>query len=556
VRGNHALSIGGEFRRFQMNTLAAGFQDGYWSFTNQYTAGLTGGTLDTSDGSPIASFLLGLPSFGQINQVFQGTTRGTRWSEYRPYIQDDWKLRPNLTVNLGFAYNVTPPKVEAHDRQSNFDWATGQFLIPGKTSGRTAGVTTDWTGLEPRIGFAWSPRNRADWSVRGGYAMFHDSGWNLGSQTLWQNPPFVAAPSWNADNLYPSSTETPEEGFPTPVEPTSTSQFAGDSLNFQPLNAKMGRVQQFDFSLQHQLPAQILMTVSYTGGRSSHILVGNENFNTPPPNTTNATGPYSQYVLVNCYCDRGKTRYDGLEVKAETKNTGRGLYALVGYTYSKGFDNGLADYQGTPGGVTYFPLTVAGNSDKGVSEVDTTNNFVASVLYNLPVGHGQRFGNNWSRVPDEVLGHWQFNTVAHVHSGFPLFMSTANNNSGTNLGGNTPGSNRPDRVCNGALRGSAQNINNWFNTACFTDPAAGGLGDSSRSALFGPDFVNFDMSLFKTEQLWNEHTKLQFRAEAFNAFNHPQFGQPGTTLDSGNFGQIQYTINNPRLVQFALRITF
>jgi hypothetical protein len=106
------------------------------------------------------------------------------------------------------------------------------------------------------------------------------------------------------------------------------------------------------------------------------------------------------------------------------------------------------------------------------------------------------------------------------------------------------------------LRGSAQNINNWFNTACFTDPAAGGLGDSSRSALFGPDFVNFDMSLFKTEQLWNEHTKLQFRAEAFNAFNHPQFGQPGTTLDSGNFGQIQYTINNPRLVQFALRITF
>jgi hypothetical protein len=560
VRGNHSISIGGEFRRFQMNTLAAGFQDGQWSFTSQYTSALTtAGAFpsNTTTGSPIASFLLGLPSYGEINQVFQGTTRGTRWSEYRPYVQDDWKLRPNLTVNLGLAYNVTPPKVEAHDRQSNFDWATGQFLIPGVNSGRTAGVRTDWTGLEPRFGFAWSPRNRADWSVRGGYAMYHDSGWNLGSQTLWQNPPFVAAPSWTADNLNPSTTFTPEQGFPAPVEPTSSSQFAGYALNFQPLNAKLARVQQFDFSIQHQLPAQILMTVTYTGSRDSHILVGNQNFNTPPPNTSsNASGKYPQYGLVNCYCDRGKVRYDGLEVKAETKNTSRGLYALVGYTYSKAFDNGLADYQGTPGGVTYFPLTVAGNSDKGLSEVDTTHNFVASVLYSLPVGHGLRFGNNWNHIEDVALGHWQFNTIAHAHSGFPLFMTTAVNGSGTSLGGNTPGSNRPDRTCKGDLSGGKQSINEWFNTGCFQDPLPGKLGDSSRSALFGPDFVNFDASLFKTAPLWGERTKLQFRAEAFNVLNHQQFGQPGTTEGAPNFGQISSTVNNPRLVQLALRITF
>ena len=558
VRGAHALTMGGEIRRFQMNTLAAGFQDGYWSFDNRYTAAIVPGTsaFDVTTGSPIASFLLGLPSFGQINQVFQGTSRGTRWTEFRPYIQDDWKIRSNLTINLGLAYNVTTPKTEVHGRQANFVFATGQFLIPGATSGPSAGVQTYWGGLEPRIGFAWSPRNNVNWSVRGGYSIYHDSGWNLGSQTLWQNPPFVTAPSFFADNLYPASTFTPEQGFPVTAEPSSPSQFVGNSLNFQPLNARLPIIQQFDLSVEHELPARILLTVSYTGSRGAHLLVGNENFNTPPPNTGGALPPYPQYGLINCYCDHGQTRYDGLEVKAETKSARHGIYVLVGYTYSKAFDNGLADFQGTPGGVTYFPLVVPGNSDKGLSEIDLTNNFVASLLYNLPVGKGQRFGSDLSGPADALLGHWQFNTIAHLHSGFPLFMSTAVNNSGTNLGGNTPGSNRPDRICNGKLSGSQQSINGWFDTGCFVDPAPGELGNAPRSTLFGPDFINFDMSLFKTVPLWSERAHLQFRAEAFNVFNHSQFGQPGTTEGAGGFGVIQYTVNNPRLIQFALRIMF
>ena len=558
VRGAHTLSMGGEVRRFQMNTLAAGFQDGFWFFDNRYTAGFIPDTsnFDVTTGSPIASFLLGLPSFGQINQVFQGTTRGTRWTEFRPYIQDDWKVRTNLTVNLGLAYNVTTPKIEVHNRQSNFVWATGQFLIPGVNSGPTAGVRTFWGGVEPRVGFAWSSRKGAKWSVRGGYAIFHDSGWNIGSQTLWQNPPFVTAPAWFADNTYPSSTFTPEQGFPVTSEPTNPSQFAGSSINFQPLNFKLPMVQQFNLSIQHELPGSIVLTASYTGSRGSHLLVANENFNTPPPNTTGELPPYPQYALVNCYCDHGQIRYDGLQVKAETKNARHGIYVLIGYTYSKAFDNGLADYQGTPTGVTYFPLVVPGKSDKGLSETDLTHNFVLSLLYDLPVGKGQRLGGNLEGVADALLGHWQFNTIATVHSGFPLFMSTAVNNSGTNLGGNTPGSNRPDRICSGKLSDGQQNINSWFDTSCFIDPAPGQLGDSPRSTLFGPDFVNFDMSLFKTFPLWNEGTKLQFRVEAFNVFNHAQFGQPGTTEGGGGFGVIQYTVNNPRLIQFALRVTF
>ncbi|HTY61611.1 MAG TPA: carboxypeptidase-like regulatory domain-containing protein [Acidobacteriota bacterium] len=558
VRGSHALSIGGEVRRFQLNTMAAGFQDGLWFFDNRYTAGIIPGTsaFVTDSGSPIASFLLGLPSFGMINQVFQGSTRGTRWTEFRPYVQDDWKVLPNLMINLGLAYNVTTPKVEVTNRQTNFDWDTGAFLIAGSNSGRTAGVHTYWGGLEPRVGFAWSSHNNANWAVRGGYAIFHDSGWNLGSQTLWQNPPFVTAPTFSPDNLYPSSTYTPEQGFPPRVQPTDPSQFVGSSINLQPSNAKLPMIQQFNLNIQRTLPAQILLTVSYTGSRGTHLLVANQNLNTPPPNTSGASSPYPEYGLVNCYCDRGHTRYDGLEIRAETKNPHHGIYMLLGYTYSKAFDNGLADYQGTPGGVSYFPL-LGGNADKGLSETDLTHNFVGSLLYDLPVGKGQSFGNKMGGAANAVLGNWHINAIAHIHSGFPLFMTTAVNNSGTNLGGNSPGSNRPNRVCNGKLGGSSQSISEWFDTSCFVDPEPGTLGDASRSTLFGPDFVNFDVSLFKTVPLGVENAKMQFRAEAFNLFNHPQFGQPGTTEGQGTgFGVIQYTVGNPRLIQFAMKIMF
>ena len=551
--------MGGEIRRLQLNTMAAGFQDGLWYFDNRYTAGIVPGTsdFDTAVGSPIASFLLGLPSFGMINQVFQGSTRGTRWTEFRPYIQDDWKILPNFTLNIGLAYNVTTPKVEVGNRQANFDWTTGKFLISGVNSDSAAGVQTYWGGLEPRLGFAWSPRSNANWSVRGGYAIFHDSGWNLGSQTLWQNPPFVAAPTWSPDNLYPSSTFTPEQGFPSRTQPTDPSQFAGSSINFQPLNAKLPMVQQFNLTIERALPGQLVLSVSYAGARSSHLLVANENFNTPPPNTSGTNPPYPQYGLINCYCDRGQSRYDSLVIKAETKNPRHGLYLLLGYTYSKAFDNGLADYQGTPGGVSYFPLSVSATADKSLSEINLTHNFVGNLLYDLPVGKGQKLGSNMSGVANAVLGNWHFNTIAHLHSGFPLFMTTAVNNSGTNLGGNSPGSNRPDRVCDGKLSGSQQSINEWFDTSCFVDPAPGKLGNAARSSLSGPDFINFDISLLKTMPLANDRAQVQFRSEVFNVFNHPQFGQPGTTEGQGTgFGMIQYTVGNPRLIQFALRIMF
>lgn len=555
--GAHQISFGGEIRRDQLNTLGYGQQDGMWFFDNLYTAGFTNGTFDSSTGSPIASFLLGLPRQGSDDQIFQGTVRARRWIEFRPFVQDNWKIRKDLTLNLGLGYNTTTAQVEAQNRQTNFNFATGQFLFAnfdGIHSGRTVGVNTYHGGFDPRIGFAWSPFGSKDWAIRGGYGIFHDSGWNLGTQGLWLNPPYVLAPTWFADNINPSTTFTPEQGFPILTEPTSPSQFVGSalttSLQFEVPNPKLGTVQQFNLDVQRNL-AGILFTAAYVGSRGAHILTGGTNFNSPPPNTTGALPPYPQFGAIQCFCNQGWSRYDSLQIGAEAKNVRHGLYFTVGYTWAKGFDNGFPDFQAALYGAIYYGLpNLPKNADKGLSEIQLNDNFVASLLWDVPIGRNKKIGSTLGSVGNAVLGGWQANTIAHLTSGFPLFMTTAVNNSGTDL------SNRPDRVCNGKLGQST--INEWFNTNCFVDPPPGVLGDASRSTLYGPDFINFDFSLFKNFPIskLGEASKIQFRSEFFNVFNHPQFGPPGTTEGGAGFGQVLSTINNPRLIQFALKFIF
>ena len=345
--GAHEISFGGEIRRDQLNTLGYGQQDGYWLFDNLYTAGFVNGQFDPTTGNPIASFLLGLPRQGFDDQIFSGTIRGRRWIEFRPFVQDNWKIRKNLTLNLGLGYNTTTAQVEAHNRQTNFDFATGQFLFAGFDgihSGRTVGVSTYHGGWDPRIGFAWSPFGSKDWAVRGGYGIFHDSGWNLGTQGLWLNPPYVLAPTWFADNINPSTTFTPEQGFPILTEPTSPSQFVGSSfttsLQFETPNPKLGTIQQFNLNVQRNL-AGVLFTAAYVGSRADHIMTAGTNFNTPPPNTTGAPPPYPQFGSVDCFCNQGWSRYDSLQIGAEAKNVRHGLYFSVGYTWARGFDDGF-----------------------------------------------------------------------------------------------------------------------------------------------------------------------------------------------------------------------
>ena len=541
VHGAHTLAFGGGIRIMQMNVLGAAFPMGEFSFDNFFTAGFADGSLNASTGNPIASFLLGLPAGGEHDQTFYGTTTGRRWKEFRPYAQDNWHVTSDLTLELGLAYNLTTPITEAHNRQSNFDFANGQLLVAGVNTNDAAGVQLYKLGFEPRIGVAWSPGASKKTAVRAGYAILHDAGWNLGSRGLQLNPPFLGSYLFQSDDITPVTTLS--AGFPLQTAP-STTNLTG-SVYSEPQDFRPGLIQQFNLNVQRQLPWNIVLTTGYAGARSAHLQTVDWNLDTATPGPgidPPSRRPYPQLTYINGILSRGQSRYDSLQVKAE-KEASKGLYFLIAYTWSKAFDNGLYDDLGSLVGVPYFPLYVPGTPDKGYSNIDQTHNFAASVVYQLP------FGADSKGFRRQLTAGWQFNLIAHVASGFPLGLSTSSNNSGTAIG------NRPNQICAGGL--SNWTVNEFFNTSCFVDPAPGQLGDAARTPLFGPAFANFDGSLFKSFPLpFREGMRLEFRTEVFNIFNHPQFAEPGTILDAPGFGQITSTVNNPRLIQFALKLIF
>jgi hypothetical protein len=269
-----------------------------------------------------------------------------------------------------------------------------------------------------------------------------------------------------------------------------------------------------------------------------------------------AAFPYS--TISNIY-DAGRAEYNSLQIKAETKSARHGIYALIGYTYAHTYDTGFTDGLGSIIGATYFPLPNWQNLDWGLSQINLNQDFTASVIYQLPFGRGRKWGSNWRGAANAIAGNWEVTAIQKITSGFPVFIIDSNNTSGVNfVNANASALIRPNEICNPVL--AHPTLAEWFNVACFAQPAAGELGNSSRTPLFGPDFVNTDFSIIKHFAI-REGMRLDFRTEFFNLFNHPQFGAPGgnasgADFNSPTFAVINYTVNNPRLVQFALKLGF
>ena len=197
IRGKHDVRVGVGIRANQLNVRANAFQDGFFLMGNAFTAVGNG----TYSGDPEADLLLGQFGGAIHDQTYDGATTGRRWKMYRPYVQDDWRATPNLTLNLGLAWSLVTPVTEAHNRMANFDFQTGKYLVAGPAvagcttciqSNGAAGVQFDKTALEPRIGLAWKVLGSQKTALRAGYAIFHDGSWSQGDQGLWLNPPYLA----------------------------------------------------------------------------------------------------------------------------------------------------------------------------------------------------------------------------------------------------------------------------------------------------------------------------------------------------------------------------
>jgi hypothetical protein len=279
--------------------------------------------------------------------------------------------------------------------------------------------------------------------------------------------------------------------------------------------------------------------------------------------------PYGTFDTISLFGDVGVTNYDSLQVKAETKTAKHGLYALIAYTYSHTYDNGLSDGLGSLLSAPYFPLPNWQKLDWSLSQINLDNSFTASVIYDLPFGRGRQFGSNWNGTTNQILGNWQTTLIERISSGFPDPLIYSNNQSGSFFqnGGNGNNWNRPSIASGCKIYSANHSTHQYLNPTCFVAPPIGQLGNASRVPVIGPDYVNSDFSLIKQFTLPRE-MGLNFRAEFFNLWNHAQFGLPvndlavatlnpdGTIQNGNGFGAANSTVNNPRLIQFALKLTF
>jgi hypothetical protein len=604
IRGKHDIRVGGVYRAEEMNIRNNAFQDGYVV------------NFGSASGDNISDLLLGaMGVFAAHDQTFLGGTVGRRFKLVRPFVQDDWRVTSNLTVNIGVAWAFVTPETEVKNRQANFNVENLKWYVPTgsptlsdcssciATDGRV-GIQFDKTALEPRIGLAWKPLGGDQTVIRAGYAIYHDSSWDQGGQGLWQNPPYyaevdpctfcltygVAAGSLSGGFLLtapqPPSTLAVPGGYlyNAPVNPQD---YTGSIQAMNP-NFKQGSIQQWNLNVERQVPGNVVLTLGYAGTRSHHILVSQLNENIMSPNACGVVAGYTLGCGITAYPyaapfqpvdtnnSIGSAQYDSLQAKAETKSARHGIYALLGYTWSRNFDTGLTDGLGTNPGALYYPLPGTARLDWGLSQLNLNSSFTASVIYDLPFGKGKHFGGGWNGATNAVLGNWQVNVIERATSGFPLFVVDSTDPSGVNFSYNGLVVQRPNEVGNPNVSGPVaanpgctapsqiHTLSHWFNPCAFESAPSGELGTAARAPVYGPRFVNTDLSLFKNFPLsFREGTALQFRAEFFNLLNHPQYWMSGISgtgeQDIGtqsSFGVINSTVNNPRLVQFALKLNF
>ncbi|MGH9433306.1 MAG: TonB-dependent receptor domain-containing protein, partial [Terriglobia bacterium] len=540
VRGKHTIKTGPQFRRSQFNLLQIGQPRGNLFFSGQFTQEDPG----SSDGSgnSLADMLLGLPVSSKISTL---TYFGNRQHVYGGFVQDDYKATPSLTLNLGLRYDYTGPIFESHNRQSNFDFATGQ-IIPAATAGYSRGlVTTDKYDFGPRLGFAYSPFQNHKTVIRSGYGRFFSAQEIRTGDPLQldYNLPFFFEPTFTSDGLTPALTLA--TGFPS-LNP-SQAKLAGVTSNDWRLHTPV--FDEWNFDIQRELPGQILLDVAYVGTKGTYlqVLVDHNQIPTPSPVFDQALRPYPQYGPFTSIEDHGNSSYHAFQLKAE-KRTSYGLYFLSAFTYGKSIDDQPEICCSSPWPQNSYDL----KAEKGLSDFDNRKRWVTSFDYALPLGTGQRFLNK-NRALDFAFGGWHLGGIVTLRSGFPFSPKIGFDPSNTG----SQGLLRSDRIANGNLPPGQRTPNLWFDVAAFPVPTGFQFGNSGKNVIDGPGERTADMSLRKFFTL-NERFRLEFRSEFFNAFNHPVFSQPDPFITDGPgaTGVITSTVIPQRQLQFALKLHF
>jgi hypothetical protein len=534
--GLHTLKFGEDYRRRQITEYQTNQGNGRFNFSAAYTDLPS----NASGGDSMASFLLGLPTL--IEQDFMLAYPGLRGRENGIYFADDWRVNSRLTLNMGIRWEYYSPYSEVANREANFNPATVTMQVAGQAGVSSfANVQSDWKDFAPRFGFAYQVLSHT--VVRGGFGLFYNPNGNGGvNLRLERTPPYGPIYLVNPGDLIPGQTFS--QGLPaaptvnlTAAETSPSGAVLGVAGNF-----KNAYAEQYNLTIEQELGSLgALLRVAYVGNLGRRLgTTWNLNTAVPGPGTNfNVRRPFyntdPNLGDVTYSTSDGLSNYNALQVSVDKRLT-KGLTALLGYTYSHAIDDVATDF----GGGTGTPQNVLDRfGDRGNSAFDLRQRFTLSYTYSLPGPHKGAVGY--------VLGGWQLNGILISQTGLP-FTPAANNSTVNN---NT--SSRPNCIANPTL--SSPTLSDWFNLTAFATPAPYTYGNCGRDILFGPGRTNFDQSLFKDFRFFEKLT-MQFRAEAFNIFNHPQFGQPNATVPTAAAGTITSIVGNPRELQVSARFVF
>jgi hypothetical protein len=595
ISGSHTLKFGAEYRLLQGSNRQTSNPSGNFSFTSN----LTGDPLKPAGtGSAMVSMVLGAVRTASVDQS-QGVTMDAYSAA--AFFQDDWKVTRRLTLNLGLRYDFQQQPVERYDRLLNFD-LNGKSSVSG-LMGQTVyaeldGQPRQWRSEDhkdfgPRFGFALDVFGRGTTVLRGGYGIYYpfifyggsfgSAGTGFASMTTTYNP---------AGNDFNYAAFQFKNGFPyAPLTPLGVAggpdAFLGQAVKLTEATGPAPMSQQWNLSLQQQLPGRWLVDVTYSGNKGTHFITNAYNYNQLDPqylslgrslldNVANpyagkvsgALGaatitrrqsllPYPYYGAVNVTNPHMGNYFSNLLLVSVEKKTARGLTILFSYTAGKVISDSLqlpqGDFGENSGRESVFQDGKFNRSaERAVDPQDVSQRAVISGVYELPFGRGKRW-NPGNAFTSRVIGGWQFNAIGTFQSGLPLSITGANNQL----------ADRPNST------GASAKVANptaarWFNTDAFVNPPDFTYGNIGRTLpdVRSPGTVNWDISLLKTTAI-TERVNLQFRAEAFNAFNHVNLGLPGTTFvpgangknSSGTFGVIS-SARDPRQIQLGMKLRF
>ncbi|HXJ43406.1 MAG TPA: hypothetical protein VNH18_29255, partial [Bryobacteraceae bacterium] len=534
VRGRHELKAGFDYlsRRFAFFSPSA--PNGQFTFSGVYT------------GYGLSDFLLGHPISSRLDvSKFFSLQR----FYYSFYLQDNWRVNSRLTINMGLRNDSITAWKERHNRLSAFVPINGGTLVPVGTAPFTGDSVLDGRPMQlgPRVGFAYTVTPKT--VIRAGGGVFYSFKTVTSGNSLAKNAPFSGTLVATNDANNFAAAAPISAGFPA-ARP-DVYPVAGSGFYYWPQDSKTSTMYEWNFNLQRELTSNMAISVAYVGGKGTYVDVVGLNINqaTPGPGSVVSRRPYPNLSDAAGVVPWGNSNYNSLQTTFQRR---LGSYHFSGaWTWAHSIDD-------TSGESSNSPIQNSFNlaAQRGSSTFDVRHKVTFSGTYEFPFGHGKRFLASAPKAVDWIAGGWQLNHIVTLQSGLPftLVMQTSNLNTGS-------GSQFPNRVASGELPSSQRSIDKWFDPNAFNAPSLYAFGNSGRNILRGPGTEQLDLSLFK-QFTFMEKRRVEFRAEAFNAMNTPQFNNPNASIGFSGVAKIT-SAGSPtvyqrtsRQVQLALKVYF